>query len=157
MSSILTISAMWFGTVLSVSGQGFILDWNDPGWTNATTGNPSEFLTDPKDSAGWSDVHQLLDAGGTGIDITLTLSHQPNEWNIEERPSLAPYFPSPHGTDGDILRSWNQNHASGVIPSFTMEFSDDVTISRFGFEGMRRDDGWRVTAYDASGNIVGPN
>ena len=42
------------------SGQEFILDWNDPGWTNATTGNPSEFLTDPKDGAGWSDVHQLM-------------------------------------------------------------------------------------------------
>ncbi len=140
-----------------VRGQDFYMDWRDPGWTNLATGLPSEFLTNGAGQAhGAGDVHRLSDIAGSGIDVTFRISHVPTAWNIENRPALGAYFPSVNGIDGDILRAVNKPPA-GEIPYYTMEFSRPVTVSTFGFEGMRRNDGWKVQAYDLAGNLVAPN
>ena len=154
---LVAIAALIAGTC---NAQETVLDWRDPGWTNMVTGGPSQFLTNSGSTgSGWNATHRLANVGGSGVDVTLRISHQPNGWNIENRPALGPYFPSPNGTNGDILRAWNSNSniPSGELPYYTLEFSQPVTISKFGLEGMRNDDAWQIQAFDFAGNLVEPN
>lgn len=138
------------------------VDFQDPGWRNDRTGAASEFQSNGAGSgnfAGWSDSHTLADINGSGIGVTMTLSHKPNAWNIEARPALNPYFPSEFGEDGDILRVWNNTSNIGPkeIPSVTLVFTEGISLQRLGLEGYRKDDAFRVQAYDLNGNLVAPN
>ncbi|MCP5534972.1 MAG: PEP-CTERM sorting domain-containing protein [Akkermansiaceae bacterium] len=155
-------TAAMLALTLPVLAQNHTLEFTDANWKNSSTGNTSEFLSNGsgrRNSAGWDASHTLANVDSSGIGATLEISHQPNAWNIENRPALATYFPSNSGSAGDILRSWNNesNIPNGEIPKFTLTFDSTVALFQISLEGFRGDDAWLVQAYDASGNLVAPN
>lgn len=146
------------------------LDFTDPGWTNDTTGLSSEFQTNndgysgsnsvgPASYGGWDSSHSINSINGSTIGATIQISHKPKAFNIESRPALEPYFPSQFGNSGDILRVWNDlaNIPTGEVPTLTMTFTESVSLQKLSLEGYRKNDAWKIQAYDAQGNLVSPN
>ncbi|MGB0775517.1 MAG: hypothetical protein ACPGUY_06695, partial [Akkermansiaceae bacterium] len=154
--------ALTFIVAGNVMAQTHSLDFTDPSWKNQTSGRSSEFKSNDAgrgNDAGWNSPHRITNIDGSGIDATLELSHQPHAWNIENRPSLAPYFPSKYGNSGDILRIWNKtgNIPADELPSVTLTFNQSVSLFSLGLEGYRHDDAWKVQAFDENGMLVAPN
>ncbi|MGJ8643435.1 MAG: PEP-CTERM sorting domain-containing protein [Luteolibacter sp.] len=147
--------------VTLATAQTYSLDFNDPTWTNDTSGLSSEFQTNGGTSgnfAGWDSTHSVASVGRSGVGATLSINHKVHAWNMINRPSQATYFPSTYGADGDVLRAWNNtsNLSSGQIPAFSLQFTEEVSLFSFGLEGFRHDDAWQVTAYDMLGQVVAP-
>ncbi len=151
------------GLSLSANAQtAYGLDFADPGWVNDKTGETSEFQKNEAgkgNEAGWNATHSLANINGSGVGVTLELSHEPHAWNIESRPALDTYFPSEHGKSGAILRVWNDtaNIKEGEIPALSLTFTQDITLQQLGLEGYRADDAWQVQIFDKDGTVIRPN